>query len=65
MICTKCQYNGKRDNHCLSCTYTEDSYYHDKDRYILDTYDPPCDDLAHATTPKVTALDDETEDKLR
>lgn len=65
MICTKCQYNGKKDNHCLSCSYVEDSYFHDKDRYIADTYDPPYDEQSHATASKVTPLEDEIEDKLR
>lgn len=60
--CHKCPYNGKNDNHCLSCCGDE-TYDYKYQHYILDTYDPVQPDTSGSE--QVTNFDDDLEDKLR
>ena len=62
MQCTKCQYNGKCNEACLSCT-SKEQYNYKFNKYIIDGYDPKQESTEGSE--KVTQFNDNIEDALR
>ena len=62
MECTKCKYNGKQCEACLSCDLQE-QYNYRYSHYIIDGYDPKQESTEGSQ--KVTEFNDDVEDALR
>ena len=62
MECTKCKYNGKQCEACLSCDCTE-QYNYRYSHYLIDGYDPKQESTEGSQ--KVTEFNDDVEDALR
>ena len=57
MNCHKCPYNGKKDNHCLSCTLDE-TYSYKYQNYLIEGYEP----IQPDNSGSEQVLEDKTDD---